>query len=55
MRAAATLPTFHVEGKRRSAIEIVAYVIGGNRDCPPDAERPIAILKSVFELNPTRE
>ena len=55
MRAAATPPTFHVEGKRRSAIEIVAYVIGGNRDCPPDAERPIAILTSVFELNPARE
>jgi hypothetical protein len=55
MHAAATPSTFHVEGKRRSAIEIVACVIGGNRDCPPDAERAIAILKSVFELNPARE
>ena len=45
-------PPLHLEGKRRSATEIVACVIGGNRDHPPDAERAIAILKSVFQYNP---
>jgi hypothetical protein len=49
VRAAAALPALHLEGKRRSATEIVACVIGGNFDRPPDAERAIAILKSVFE------
>src|SRR5438105_14402667 len=52
LRAAAAPPTLHLEGKRRSATEIVACVIGGNRDHPPDAERAIAILKSVFQYNP---
>jgi hypothetical protein len=42
----------HLEGKRRSATEIVACVIGGNRDHPPDAERALAILKSVFQYQP---
>jgi len=40
------------KAKRRSATEIVACVIGGNRDHPPDAERAIAILKSVFQYQP---
>ena len=46
-------PPLHLEGKRRSATEIVACIIGGNRDHPPDAERAIAILKSVFQYKPT--
>jgi hypothetical protein len=41
-----------LEGKRRSATEIVACFIGGNRDHPPDAERAIALLKSVFQYQP---
>jgi exosortase len=49
---AAAPPDLHLEGKRRSATEIVACVIGGNRDDPPDAERAIAILKSVFQYRP---
>jgi exosortase len=54
LRAAAPPPALHLEGKRRSATEIVACVIGGNRDHPPDVERAIAILKSVFQYNPAR-
>jgi len=49
---AAAPPVLHLEGKRRSATEIAACVIGGNRDHPPDAERAIAILKSVFQYRP---
>jgi hypothetical protein len=45
-------PPLHLEGKRRSATEIVACIIGGNRNHPPDAERAIAILKSVFQYKP---
>jgi len=45
----------HLEGKRGSATEIVACVIGGNRIHPPEAERAIAILKSVFQYKPARE
>jgi exosortase len=52
-RAAAAPPNLHLESKRRSATEIVACVIGGTRDQPPDAERGIAILKSVFEYQRT--
>jgi exosortase len=55
LRAAAAPPALHLEGKGRSATEIVACVIGGNRDHPPDRERAIAILRSVFEYNPARE
>jgi len=55
LRGAAAPPALHLEGKRRSATEIVACVIGGNRDHPPDAGRAIAILKSVFQYNPARE
>ena len=50
-RTVAAPPALHLEGKRRSATEIVACVVGGNRDQLPDAERAIAILKSVFEYN----
>jgi exosortase len=49
---AAAPPALRLEGKRRSATEIVACVIGGNRDHPPEVERAIAILKSVFQYNP---
>jgi exosortase len=49
---AAAPPPLHLGGKRRSATEIVACVIGGNRDHPPEAERAIAILKSVFQYKP---
>jgi len=52
LRAAAPPPALHLEGKRRSATEIVACVIGGNRDQPPDPDRAIAILKSVFQYKP---
>lgn len=48
-------PALHLEGRRCSATEIVACVIGGNRDHPPDAERAIAILKSVFQYDPAIE
>jgi exosortase/archaeosortase family protein len=54
LRAAAAAPALHLEGKRRSATEIVACVIGGNPDHPPEMERAIAILKSVFQYNPPR-
>jgi exosortase len=55
LRSAAAPPALHLEGKRRSATEIVACVIGGNRIHPPEAERAIAILKSVFQYKPARE
>jgi len=51
VRAAAAPANLHLEGKRRSATEIIACVIGGKGDRPPDAERAIAILKSAFEYN----
>jgi hypothetical protein len=54
MRAAATPSTFHVEGNvgplSKSLPASLAEIVS-----PPDAERAIAILKSVFELNPARE
>ncbi len=53
LRTAAARPALHLEGKRRSATEIVACVVGGKPDQPPDAERAIAILKSVFEYKAT--
>jgi len=52
LSAAAAPPALHLEGKRRSATEIVACVIGGNRAHPPQVERAIAILKSVFQYQP---
>jgi len=38
--------------QRRSVTEIIACVMGGNRDHPPDAERAIVVLKSVFQYQP---
>jgi exosortase len=52
LRTAAAPPALHLEGKRRSATEIVACVIGGDANHPPNAERAIAILKSVFQYQP---
>ena len=45
-------PALHLEGKRRSATEIVACVIGGDGNHPPNVEQAIAILKSVFQYRP---
>ncbi len=53
LRAAAAPPSLHLEGKRRSATEIVACAVGGNSIDPPNLERAIAILKSVFQYHPT--
>ena len=55
LRAAAAPQELHLEGKRRSATEIVGCVIGGNQDHPPEAERAIAIVKWVFRYEPARE
>ena len=52
LRTAAALPALHLEGKRRSATEIVACVIGGDANHPPKAEQAIAILKTVFQYQP---
>jgi exosortase len=52
LRTAAAPPALHLEGKRRSATEIVACVIGGDVNHPPNAERATAILKSVFQYQP---
>jgi exosortase len=52
LRTAAPPPALHLEGKRRSATEIVACVIGGDANHSPNAERAIAILKSVFQYQP---
>jgi exosortase len=52
LRTAAAQPALHLEGKRRSATEIVAGVIGGDANHPPTAEQAIAILKSVFQYRP---
>jgi exosortase len=54
LRAAAAPPALHLEGKRRSATEIVACVIGGDTNRPPNAEQAIAILKTAFQYNPAR-
>jgi exosortase len=52
LRTAAARPALHLEGKRRSATEIVACVVGGDANHPPNAEQAIAILKSVFQYQP---
>jgi len=52
LRTAAASPALHLEGKRRSATEIVACVVGGDANHPPHAEQAIAILKSVFQYQP---
>ena len=55
LRIADAHSTLGLEGKRRSATEVVACVIGENRDRPLDAERAIAILKSLFEYSAAHE
>jgi hypothetical protein len=52
LRAAAAPPAMHLEGKRRSATEIVSCVIAGNRHYPPEPQRAVAILKSLFHYQP---
>ena len=52
LRTAAAPPALHLKGKRRSATEIVACVVGGDANHPPNAEQAIAILKSVFQYQP---
>lgn len=55
LRTAAAPPALHLEGKRRSATEIVACVIAGDANQPPNAEQAVVILKTVFQYQPTRE
>jgi exosortase len=52
MRAAVAPPSLHLEGKRRSATEIVSCVIAGDRRYPPEPQRAVAILKSLFHYHP---
>jgi exosortase len=52
LRAAAAPPAMHLEGKRRSATEIVSCVIAGNKQYPPEPQRAVAILKSLFHYQP---
>jgi exosortase/archaeosortase family protein len=52
LRAAAAPPVMHLEGKRRSATEIVSCVIAGNTRYPPEPQRAVAILKSLFHYQP---
>jgi exosortase len=52
LRAAAAPPALHLEGKRRSATEIVSCVIAGNKRYPPEPQRAVAILKSLFHYQP---
>jgi exosortase len=51
--AAAAPPPLHLEGKRRSATEIVSCVIAGNSRYPPEPQRAVAILKSLFDYQPS--
>jgi hypothetical protein len=52
LRASTSASALHLEGKRRSATEIVACVITGDSDRPPSADRAIAILKTTFQYLP---
>jgi exosortase len=52
LRAAAAPPAMHLEGKRRSATEIVSCVIAGTARNPPEPQRAVAILKSLFHYQP---
>ena len=52
LRASTSASALHLEGKRRSATEIVACVITGDRNDPPSADRAIAILKATFQYQP---
>jgi exosortase len=52
LRAAAAPGALHLEGKRRSATEIVSCVIAGTTRWPPEPQRAVAILKSLFQYQP---
>ncbi len=52
LRAAAAPPALRLEGKRRSATEIVSCVIAGSTNAPPEPQRAVAILKSLFQYQP---
>lgn len=52
LRAAAAPPAMQLEGKRRSATEILSCVIAGDRRYPPETQRAVAILKSLFHYQP---
>ncbi len=52
LRAAAAPPALHLEGKRRSATEIVSCVIAGSTSRPPQPQRAVAILRSIFQYQP---
>ena len=49
--AAPPPPTLHLEGKRRSATEIIACTVIGDSDPPPNAI-VVALFRSVFEYKP---
>jgi hypothetical protein len=48
-------PALHLQGRRRSATEIVACVIVGDANHPPNVEQAIAILKNVFQYHSRRD
>jgi exosortase len=52
LRAAAAPPALHLEGKRRSATEIISCIIAGDARHPPEPQRAVAILKSLFHYQP---
>jgi exosortase len=52
LRASTSASALRLEGKRRSATEIVACVVTGDRNDPPSADRAIAILKAAFQYQP---
>lgn len=49
--AAIAPPTMNLEGKRKSATEIVACSLI-SENVPPDAKNAVALLRSVFDYNP---
>ena len=50
--ASAAPPSLNLEGKRRSATEIVSCVIAGTPQSPPEPARAVAILRSLFDYQP---
>ncbi len=52
LRAAAAPPALNLEGKRRSATEIVSCVIAGDARRPPEPQRALAILRALFHYQP---
>lgn len=52
LRATAAPPEMHLEGKRRSATEIVSCVIAGDARRPPEPQRALAILRALFHYQP---